>query len=125
MSHGREFFGPTKQEIQAGSPDESRHKGGKRKNTKDWCKGKKGRLHSPVIDVPTNAIFAKLGYECGWATHTYVFGEEGARYRCDHAEVCSVCGKILRYAPFFWGNDGKYSISVMECPNYTPEPSTP
>lgn len=69
-------------EDHAPEPSEAR----RRKNTRDWCKGKEGRLHRPEITLKYPP--------CRW---NVTYGADGytLRWSCGHAEVCGRCGKIL------------------------------
>lgn len=71
----------------------------KRKNTKKWCKGKKGREHKPVteLDIKTwGWLFAKNpDLKCGDRRMRL----NPFHFWCYHHVVCSVCGKELRYSP--------------------------
>lgn len=61
----------------------------KKKNTKKWCRGKKGVEHQPVVEIDQKRLFGQE-LECR-------FVKSNGRYLiCYHHEVCTVCGKVLR-----------------------------
>lgn len=66
----------------------------KRKNTKEWCKGKVGRPH--VGEIRFNPIWGSATCGPSW----------GSRWFCHHAEICKNCGKRLRW-----------SVGKGECPD--------
>ena len=63
-------------------------KGHRRKDTKRWCKGVKGREHQLEI-VLGRWVMASLASprKCGQDTWL----------RCVHQEQCAACGKIMAY----------------------------
>lgn len=65
-----------------------------KKDTKRWCKGKQGNEHKPAIVKISQ--FERFAWSCNPASW----------HGCFHHEVCSVCGKELRY-----------SIDPSECPD--------
>ena len=69
-----------------------------RKDTRKWCKGKKGREHVPVVQEDF-----RLNFECR-VLFRWRSGEE--YWHCMHHKVCSVCGKIL-----------EPTLPREECPN--------
>ena len=86
----------------------------KKKNTKDWCKGKVGREHLPV--VARNHSYGHLP-SCAWVPR-FARDESGAYvpngyfYRCTHALQCQVCGKYLTYI-----------LDADDCPTITERPT--
>lgn len=62
-----------------------------RKNTKLWCKGKKGRPHKPIIVQDKNHT-SGCGPAASWWRNFY-----GEDWWCRHVEICSVCKKVLRH----------------------------
>lgn len=56
-----------------------------KKDTRKWCKGKKGVEHTPELVVHHTATRLQCG-ESNWAPH---------RWWCRHAIRCSACGKYL------------------------------
>jgi hypothetical protein len=66
----------------------------KRKSTKKWCKGVKGREHVPVIELNIARYSWALnkGLVCG----ERIF-RNSTRLTCYHHEVCQNCGKELNY----------------------------
>jgi hypothetical protein len=89
------------------------------KNTRSWCKGKTGRKHTLVIEVPANDYRRR---PCGWRKLEYVnrWGEE-PYYECSHVELCSTCGKVFR-RHYGWMKDSP--LADRECPDYT-DPTPP
>jgi hypothetical protein len=74
-----------------------------KKNTKRWCRGKEGREHIPMISDP------RWGFPCQWrpAWGRLKDSSNAKRWSCSHHEICSTCGKELRY-----------SIQRDECPEF-------
>ena len=61
----------------------------KKKNAKKYCRGRVGREHKPVIEV--NRKYGWRDYKCGpsrWMKDYWI---------CHHHEVCSECGKELKF----------------------------
>lgn len=80
----------------------------RKKKTGKWCKGKVGVPHKPVIEFDRRYENGYSGrMTCGW-TKTFFISDRGRMYwRCLHHEVCSVCGKHLRWR-----------LKPAECPDY-------
>lgn len=83
--------GEIRQAADAG-PDPARHRPA-RKNTRDWCKGKAGVPHIPMV-AKSSSHGRQWG--CGWrALWDTAAQEHAARWWCVHQEQCERCGKIL------------------------------
>lgn len=75
----------------------------KKKNTRKWCKGKKGREHDPVL-IKRNDW---LSYQHKGICHTvkrFISWNKGDRvyedrWYCCHILKCSKCGKIIKDFP--------------------------
>lgn len=76
----------------------------KRKNTKDWCKGKLGRKHKPVKRHSDQLLQFKLA-DCREYVERITKWRHVAR-TCLHQEVCATCGKILTQF-----------VRIEECPD--------
>ena len=80
-------------------PDPKREKPtpakGKRKNTKRWCRGKRGQEHDTHV---VQHEWAGRVFDCGW---NWTWEKEVPPGRttpiCFEREVCKNCGKILRH----------------------------
>lgn len=68
--------------------------GKRKKNTRDWCKGREGRPHEPVMKLRYTALGKPD--QCGWGAHFSwrIKGYEVYWY-CGHEQVCARCGKTL------------------------------
>lgn len=64
-----------------------------RKSTRRWCKGKVGREHTKLIELDPKLTY--FGTRCNATSW----------FPCRHHEICSVCGKQLRW-----------TLPVKECP---------
>jgi hypothetical protein len=64
-----------------------------RKNTRRWCKGKVGREHSPVVQHQKE----RNGWRKAWTCGPRKWGISAGRWGCWHEEVCTTCGKVLRW----------------------------
>lgn len=66
----------------------------KRKNTKKWCKGKKGREHQPVTKLNNKYTYSnRVPNPCG---KVIIWADKVA---CYHHVVCEKCGKELKFTP--------------------------
>lgn len=75
------------------------HKPKSKKDTRRWCKGKVGREHTPAIERSHGERYPN-GRPCQRIEgYTWALG-------CHHHEVCTTCGKILRW-----------TIPYEECPD--------
>lgn len=63
---------------------------GNKKNKKRWCKGKVGREHSYVMDIPS---WAKSGPYKEWHCEPWNTVYRGLIWYCRHVMVCSKCGR--------------------------------
>lgn len=73
------------------------------KDTRHWCKGKRGRAHVPVlVDRPVHPRDSP----CQWGSR---WSDEEIAWRCRHREECQSCGKILREP---------WQLTAAECPLY-------
>lgn len=64
----------------------------KKKNTREFCRGKPGRPHRMEVVVPANR--SRVCQETGWwDRETHQWHRDG-RWSCYHAMVCADCGKI-------------------------------
>ncbi len=71
-------------------PDEPTHYPSKRKDTRKWCKGVKGRVHVPVVMKRQSGYASSLDCrESTWMPD---------RWMCWHARVCEVCKKVLNFS---------------------------
>lgn len=86
-------------------PDPAKRPPG-RKDTRTWCKGKQGRAHTPAL-IPDPWPWR---HGCAWYPSWTVAGT--ANWSCQHREVCTACGKVLRHR-----------ISDSECPAYPGDPA--
>lgn len=90
----------------ADAPDVPPQRGKRRKNRRQWCRGRTDIPHQfhVVLDRREIGWREKLGrpacYRLEWADHLWM---------CSHVERCEVCGKITRH-----GLD-------QDCPNFTPK----
>lgn len=75
-----------------------------KKDTKQWCRGKFGVVHAPVI-VRRTGWQAIAGCRPAEPWILKVWPEQ--TWRCVHRECCARCGKVLRS-----------SILKTECPDY-------
>lgn len=81
--------------------DEESPRFNRRKNTRKWCKGKRGVKHTPIL--------SKESYKCYWyAYYAWDSKEENATYQCNHKKSCSVCGIVLEWS----------IVDKTECPHY-------
>lgn len=78
----------------ASEPSEAPHRS--HKNTRRWCRGKVGRLHTPVVVVPDNTS--------GWSrtcraitTRAFLGVDRSPIWYCSHRLVCDSCGKVLKF----------------------------
>lgn len=62
-----------------------------KKNTRRWCKGKVGREHTPEI----RHTGERNGWAKGWVCGPRRWGLKG--WSCHHEEICTTCGKLLRW----------------------------
>lgn len=97
----REWNEPRRDEALASAPEVPAHRS--RKNTRLWCKGKRGVPHDARIRIQRHAqsrIDAGADpnrFRCRWGVLFYG-GEITAprlSYRCYHEVACEGCGKIL------------------------------
>lgn len=65
----------------------------KRKSTKQWCKGIKGREHVPEIVIPENAWKPECFPSKSWYSGN---DKHEAVWWCHHVEMCTKCGKHLK-----------------------------
>jgi hypothetical protein len=70
-----------------------------KKNTKRWCRGKEGREHVPML------MMRRWGLPCDFRPSWR--DQSKNVWRCNHNEICSTCGKQIRY-----------SIQRDECPEF-------
>jgi len=63
-----------------------------KKNTKRWCRGKEGREHIPMITGPR---WGQCGLRDDWRSPG---SPPRLIWRCTCREICSTCGKELRYS---------------------------
>ncbi len=86
-----------------------------KKDTRRWCKGREGREHSLVIQIPPNTYYRR---SCGWRVQPYVnVWSDRDYYECAHVELCAGCGKIFR-RHYNWLSDTE--LRDEECPNFVP-----
>jgi hypothetical protein len=92
-----------------------RHPRRRKKNTRRWCKGVPGREHNTELRLEP-----AYGRGCQERT-TYVRGQPGTHWSCQHKIVCTVCGKILRFllgkteCPTWWENQGLIMPGTEVC----------
>lgn len=84
----------------------------KKKNTKQWCKGKVGVEHVTEVVINHNTI----RWECKWYPLYWSFyrrseGPKDYRYSCMHSRRCTACGKYV-----------EYFLKPEDCPVTTPKP---
>jgi hypothetical protein len=86
--------------------------GRSRKSTRDWCKGRKGTPHEPVLEL-TRTAHGQPG-TCRWQP-VFSWREKDftLHWRCAHQEVCARCGKILRDGYGGWRDK---TLALGECP---------
>lgn len=88
-------------------PDPSR-RAARRKNTRDWCRGKNGVPHTPAL-----VLVPRWGLQpdsCRWKSLWDIAAQDyTVDWYCHHREECAKCGKIIRD----WGGLGD-----RECPAY-------
>lgn len=78
----------------------------KRKNTKDWCKGKEGRPHQPALGY-TDQLKQFKFTDCTEYVERIKTWKHVAR-TCLHQEACTACGKVLTQF-----------VRIEECPDLT------
>lgn len=85
----------------------------KRKPTKQWCKGKVGREHTPELVVNHNYNPLR---KCGWREVMYWRNGERHHWRwhysCIHSYRCTTCGKYTE----------DWLKNKEECPDFVPQP---
>lgn len=77
-----------------------------RKNTRDWCRGKEGVPHQPVIVFAPPVFRRPVTITCEWASR---WSGEAVIWDCHHEEHCASCGRILRT---------QARLAGSECPGY-------
>jgi hypothetical protein len=86
-----------------------------RKDTRRWCRGKRGVPHHPVI-VFTPPLYRRGEAECEWDSRW----SGDVRWHCHHQEHCGACGKVLRVSvgcgecPAYPGSDGQHAAAAGE-----------
>lgn len=72
-----------------------------RKNKRDWCRGKVGVRHVPVVVVdPYFASLQRANKESGVCYEVEpnsVFSRRGRRNNCFHITMCESCGRRLDF----------------------------
>lgn len=72
-------------------PESRTRRFGKKKDTRRWCKGKRGREHTPTTQLVSERNGWRRG-ACGislWIS--------AGQWWCRHEEICTTCGKVLRW----------------------------
>ena len=81
-----------------------------RKDTRSWCKGKRGVEHVPVIGYDHAYPVFRRNRDCEW---TAGWNSKELAYAvfwdCRHHEVCANCSKVLRT---------RHNLPDDECPLY-------
>lgn len=85
----------------------------RKKNTKRWCRGKKGVEHTP--ETTENRHFAAFFERCRPGETVTCYMSDSARFgavrHCFHSTVCSTCHKVLddpaEYCPILDGDTKK------------------
>lgn len=114
---------PTTSELRAPRPEDCqpvRHR--RRKNTKQWCRGKVGVEHKRAIRLRRSvnswlaphqvtgrdAYWPHNGDTCGWSWWLWRLYDDWS-YRCGHESYCTNCGKI-------------FDLPRVDCPDYANHP---
>lgn len=114
--YGDAFRQPVQVQREMGSPvrwnrhdlPEDRSPKGRKKDTRRWCRGKRGVEHVPVIARDR----ASDGTEKPCEYRSLVIGRD-PYWVCYHRWQCATCGKHLR-----WMDDGLWTgIGIADCPD--------
>jgi hypothetical protein len=98
---------PARSAVTAAAITEPQRKPAARKDTRQFCKGKPGREHQPVI-VFAAIVIRSVPDRCEWRP-SWMDDYAGLKWACWHREDCSACGRILR-------DHG--SLLISECPDW-------
>jgi hypothetical protein len=77
-----------------------------KKDRRNWCKGRVGISHEPVISDDPRGPYSAT---CGLWTYGVTYRnnvKQHSRYMCFHVIECKNCGRIL-----------KYMLTEQECPD--------
>lgn len=75
-------------------PGNREHLQHKKKNTRDWCKGKVGRSHETEIVIPQNQYLKECRDAPSWIANSR---RAPRPWFCVHHRVCKNCGKVLEW----------------------------
>lgn len=93
----------------AADPDPAKRPPG-RKDRRAWCKGKHGIEHAGAIILDARQAGWRSKNGCQWTPSWGIrLQEYGTHWLCEHREVCTRCGRILRESS---------QLAVEECPAY-------
>lgn len=98
---------PGRAEVKAVAITEPQRKPAAKKDTRQWCRGKEGREHQPVI-MFAPVMIRSVPDRCEWRP-SWQDGYAGLEWACWHRQDCSACFKILR-------DHG--GLLLSECPDY-------
>jgi hypothetical protein len=86
---------PHADEVRHAQPETRSHRA--RKDRKRWCRGKPGVEHTPEVVVAAagwmRSAYVKKCHRPPWKTTS---GRPLMVWICNHQEVCTGCGRILR-----------------------------
>lgn len=111
---------PSTSELRAPRAEDEqpvRHR--RRRNTKQWCRGKVGVEHQMAIRLrrsrlvsrysgPREGYWPQNGDSCGWSWWLWRLYDDW-HYRCNHERYCTACGKI-------------FDLETVACPDYPRHP---